>query len=277
MSKAAESSSRRDPKALRDWISDVKRMHFAPHCLTYGKMMEGDDPFGRIQLRYEHQRTAKTEDFPKDLDPLCSVHNLFPGWIDTSVSILNPQFSNAGFSLRSLQTESGRKYHLFCKIMPWLEDGENPKSRRFTHLNVWAMEIEAFDILAAWPFVMSLFWPKKDFITYCFSLPATEDQTETLNAKRKSLSFSDWHEGWDFWYELLTEHYSSDALITEARKAVEKTDEASELALQTLFSANILKCFLDHIDSYLEDPLSLNFTSGIVPTKAAEETGIRQY
>jgi len=273
---------------VQDTLNDARSRAYSPHCFTFGKTMRDNNPYGKILLRYDHQRTGQTEGFPEDLEPLCRLQNLIPGWVDTSTSINSPIFDRFAFALRSVRTTQGRGFHLFCKIACWPEDGNNKSSRVFSHLNVWAFEFEEFNILASLPIIWDLFLSKSNEHCYKFSVPITESLMDPLSMKRIPLGPLSWPESWLLWADFFrNEEFQSvahaaakgdSAPIESLAHSVDNGQPVTtEMLDELMFLCKTISHLSNHFENYEVDPQTLNFTWGITPTSMAQAQGIVQY
>lgn len=268
--------SHEETQHIKKWVQQARQCVYRPHCMTYGKLMTGDDPYGKILPRYEHQRTIETEGFPKDLQPFCSPTSLFPGWSGLSNSIEQPWHDGAAFALRTVTAETGQVYHVFCKVMPWLENSKNPGSRVFTHMNLWCFEKEEFDILASVWIMYKMFFPWAGGDELKFTRPAVVSLGELLKIPRMSFSFGVEENYWDAIKAILLDVYTPDEYIAAFCNFSSEEFSSHELA-KLRFIAQSLYCVFREIRYFRSEPESTNFVVGLsAPTIAGLEK-IRRY
>jgi hypothetical protein len=248
------------------------------HCLTYGKLMQRDDPFGKIVGRTEHQRTAQTIGFPKDLLGFCSQSVLIPGWNGVTSTIRKPWQDTGAFVMRTVTTAEGKSYYMFCKIAAWSEDASKPTARVFTHMNLWCIEADGFDLLVALPIIHYLFWPNNKRPYYNLTLPATESMESRLAHPILELDFSNAIGYWEPMSRVLrSRKYKSDGLDT-LNKLARSGDQSKTISEEAFFLLADLKVWENNIQlgvdisvgiapvpTHLENPFSRQFFGECVP------------
>lgn len=160
------------------------------HTLTYGKLMTGSDPYGKIVPKFEHRVTGKTDGFPEFLEEKCALESLVPGWAGVMIDVL-PNWKDIGALIVRTFKDQGKVWLVFCRILPWPENGHKLSSRQFVHAVSWCIEYKPYLVFCI-PFIIrQMFSPESEIAKGNRELPVLQNNLSRLSETKLEITIQD--------------------------------------------------------------------------------------